>query len=94
MGNRLKSWEMFLGFKNTLGTKRIKINPTHPHLPQKKLGMYIVSLHWLNIIYILAFVYCHFQPSLMARTYNWGTLVEGTIKTFLLLLQMECDKAN
>jgi hypothetical protein len=24
------------GFKNTLGTKRIEINPTHPHPPKKK----------------------------------------------------------
>ncbi len=39
--------------------------------------MHIVSPHWLNIIYILAFVYCHFQPSLMARAYNWGASVEG-----------------
>jgi hypothetical protein len=70
LGEYIEKLGNVLGFKNTLGTKRIEINPTHPCLPQKKPGMYIVSLHWLNIIYILAFVYCHFQPSLMARTYN------------------------
>ncbi len=61
LGEYIENLGNVLGFKNTLGTKRIEINPTHPCLPQEKLGMYIVSLHWLNIIYILAFVYCNFN---------------------------------